>query len=102
MKQAERVGVPTLVFPFVFKSEDGKRKKKLWAKVTKGMWSVEAAERESAERMLFNALISLKSIDKLEQDRVEDSQGRVQVTLGTIATFSESLEEVRQRQIGGV
>lgn len=78
-----------VLFPVVLNPNDREKCTEIWVKAGLGVAIVPEQERESVESMLMKALEEIKS-EKIPSTKVEDEDGRVQITLNTIAAYSNN------------
>ncbi|MGB2986481.1 MAG: hypothetical protein WBE26_11430 [Phycisphaerae bacterium] len=79
--------VETVLFRVILNPNDPARRTEIWAKVGLTNPIVPAQERESVESMLRRALTEVRS-QRDPSTRVEDSGGRVRITLNTTAGYA--------------
>ena len=88
-EKSRRTARRSVVFPVILNYADPRKKKQIWGKAALSGANVAGKERESVEAMLKQAMVEAKEVTGVMALKVEDDQGRVKVTLDTIATFGE-------------
>jgi len=78
-----------VLFPAILNPVDREKRSVIWVKAGLGVAIVPEQERESVESMLMKALQDVRSEIKPSK-RVEDAAGRVQITLNTVAAYSNN------------
>lgn len=79
----------TVLFPVILNPDDRKRRTQIWAKAGLVSTTVSARERENVETMLKEVLEKVRS-EKEQSNKVEDKNGRIQVTINTTAVYKLS------------
>lgn len=92
-------GAPALLFPVVLNYQNQSQKKELWVKAARSRSKVQGAERENVESLLLAELERARNDTGIKEPRLEDKNGRVQVSLDAVMTIGTDLETVRGQTI---
>ena len=102
LSETRVAGVPAVLFPVVLNHQRPENTRTLWVKAKHGRETVSSRERESVEEILLRELEAARESDGIQDTKVEDAKGRVQVTANTIATFGAGEPDVRARSLGSI
>ena len=93
--------VQTVLFPVILNPNDRARHTEIWVKAGLTVPIVPAQERQSVESMLRKALTEVKSEkNRARRSRIEDSRGRVRITLNTTAGLASTKKTAQAIHIG--
>jgi hypothetical protein len=90
-----------VLFPAILNPNDPARRTEIWVKAGLGVAIVPRQERESVESMLMKALQEVQS-EVEPSKKVEDTAGRVQITLNTVAGYARSQHAATRVVLGAI
>ena len=96
------IGVPTVFFPVVLNFRNPGNQRVLWVKAARTRTRVLKQERENVEAFLLQELEQARQSNGIKESKLEDKQGRVQVSTKAIMAIGSDVIEVRNRSVTSI
>ena len=90
-----------VLFPVILNPNDPTRRTEIWVKAGLGVAMVPGQERENVESMLMKALRDVQ-MEKQASNKAENKDGRVQITLDTVAAYARTQGAARRVTLGTI